>query len=208
VQAGVFVPAAVAFNDLVLGFDVVSGATYQGGVAGELSLSDTSLVLVNRWASAEQRKGELEKGEAVVIKDPYNPKRKLIRQIKSTGKESQWVRFQNQDARYFNVFVLKGYCTIEGTSAISTGKVNVNSVNKRHATVASRSSAKAKSAAPAQVTASCEGENQDSEWDREESIDTDSDTDTDDMIFGPLSLQLIQGAPLAVLTPFKRFGLY
>ena len=87
VKAGIFLPSAVAFNDLVMGFDVVTGATYQGGVPGELSLSDTSLVLVNRWASAEQRKGGLEKGEIVVVKDPYDANRKLIRQIKSTGKE-------------------------------------------------------------------------------------------------------------------------
>ena len=112
-QGLVFVPSAVFVNDILIGFNEVTGDTQLHRPA---TATQKSLVLVNRM-SDKLHGGTLERGDLVVINDPYDPKRNLVRRVVRSGKD--WVRVQDGDSEY-HVYVKDGYCWVEGRGGASS----------------------------------------------------------------------------------------
>ena len=108
-QGQVFVPALVFVNDMIVGVSAVTGDTHVGAVCAKPATK--SWILANRMSSRIHN-GELQRGDVVVVSDPYNPKRTLVRQIARCGKA--WVRVQDGNGAAYHVCIQEGYCWWEG----------------------------------------------------------------------------------------------
>ena len=102
------VPSAVFVNDILLGFNEVTGHTHLHH-ANAAAPDEKSWVLVNRF-SDKLHGGGLQSGDLVVISDPCDPKRNLVRKIVRCGKD--WVRVQDGGHEY-HVYIKGGYCWVE-----------------------------------------------------------------------------------------------
>jgi hypothetical protein len=109
-RALVFVPSAVFVNDVIVGLNEVTGDTGRGPPS---STKEKSLVLVSR-VSSKVHNNELKQGDVVVITDPHDSSRNLVRTVVRCGKE--WVRVHDGDKEY-HVYVQQGYCWVEGRAA-------------------------------------------------------------------------------------------
>ena len=107
-RALMFVPSAVCINDVIVGLKEVTGDTGRGPPSS--SSNEKSIVLVNR-ASSKLHNNELKQGDIVVIADPHDSSRNLVRTVVQCGKE--WVRVLDGDKEY-HVHVQQGYCWVEG----------------------------------------------------------------------------------------------
>jgi hypothetical protein len=106
----VWTPMAVAFHDLVLGVVPVTGDSY--GLKDEQRFGDNkSYILVNKWRGSKMRRGEIQKDELVVLTDPTDPGKRIIRKV--GGLADQWVRVDDGVDAY-HVYVRKGYCWLNG----------------------------------------------------------------------------------------------
>ena len=108
--AAVWTPMCVAFNDLVVGFVPVTGDTYSIKEK-EPKFMDKSWVLVNKWAGTRLRRGECQPEDLVVLTDPSDPKKRIVRQVKALN--DTWVRV-NDGVESYHVYVRKGYCWLDG----------------------------------------------------------------------------------------------
>ena len=108
----VWLPMAVAFNDLVMGVVPVTGDTY-GIKDKEMSsnMKDKSWLIVNKWMGTRLRRGELEKDDLVVLIDPTDPQKRIVRKIEALN--DTWVRVDDGVESY-HVYVRKGYCWLDG----------------------------------------------------------------------------------------------
>jgi hypothetical protein len=106
----VWTPMAVAFHDLVLGVVPVTGDSY--GLKDEQRFGDNkSYILVNKWRGSKMRRGEIEKDDLVVLTDPTDPGKRIIRKV--GGLADKWVRVDDGVDAY-HVYVRKGYCWLNG----------------------------------------------------------------------------------------------
>jgi hypothetical protein len=110
-QGMVFVPAGVFVNDILIGFNQVSGdIQLHNPEAKVVGIDEKSWVLVNRM-SDKLHGGTLQSGDLVVLTDPHDPKRNLVRRIVRCGKD--WIRVKDGDHEY-HVYLKGGYCWVEG----------------------------------------------------------------------------------------------
>ena len=122
-QGLVFAPAAVFVNDILIGFDTVVGDTQLNPtrVVG-YGAEEKSLVLVNRMSDKLHGAG-FESGDFVVMTDPCEPKRNLVRKVVKCGKD--WIRVHD-GANEYHVYIKGGYCWVVGREENSEASPNVN----------------------------------------------------------------------------------
>jgi signal peptidase I len=176
--AVVFIPMGIAFNDLVLGVVPITGDSH--AVRQERAYNgDKSYMLVNKWGGSKMRRGEITLGDLVVMTDPSDPHRRIIRKV--GGMPDQWVRVNDGTGSY-HVYVRKGYCWVEGreTSNTEAEVVSGDQKEKGEAT-------KGKRAAEDTVMEAVKSRH-------------------DSLTFGPISMGLIIGSPIMVVGPMRRFG--
>lgn len=109
-MVAVWTPMAVAFNDLVVGFVPVAGDTY-GIKQNHPKFIDKSWVMVNKWAGTRLRRGEIEPEDLVVLVDPVDQQKRIIRKVKAL--DDTWVRV-NDGVESYHVYVRKGYVWLDG----------------------------------------------------------------------------------------------
>ena len=156
----VWTPMAVAFNDLVVGFVPVTGDTYSTK-ANYPTFTDMSWVVVNKWVGTKLRRGEIEPEDLVVLVDPTNPQKRIIRQVKALN--DTWVRV-NDGVESYHVYIRKGYVWLDGRETKMEGEKGEDKASK--------------------------------------AIKSKHDSVT----FGAVSLGLIVGRPVLVISPLSRLG--
>ena len=84
-----------------------------------LNNSDTSLILVDKLFYALPEGRQVQVGDIVVMYDPYDPSRKIMRRVRATNKE--WVRYQVGGVEYVTI-VPTGKCFVECDPTINDEK--------------------------------------------------------------------------------------
>ena len=83
------------------------------------TFTDVSWVVVNKWAGTRLRRGEIELDDLVVLVDPTNPKKRIIRQVKALN--DTWVRI-NDGVESYHVYIRKGYVWLDGRETKMEGE--------------------------------------------------------------------------------------
>ena len=127
-QGLVFAPAVVFVNDILIGLDTVVGDTQLNPTKSAATtptpcgVEEKSWVLVNRMSDKMHGAG-FESGDLVVMTDPCEPKRNLVRKVVKCGKD--WIRVQD-GANEYHVYIKGGYCWVVGREENSEASPNVN----------------------------------------------------------------------------------
>ena len=165
---------AITFNDNFFGITRVKGETYLCGAPNKpLSHTENSWILVNR--SCEPVENSL-----VVVTDPFEPNRQLVRNIKGVG-EKFILDIENEEI--FPVFLKRGFVYLEALL-----KKTNSDTKQKHNLSSSLSSKKGDT---------------DTNTMFEDTLER-----YDSLIFGATSVSLLRGKPIAVIYPFERAGIY
>lgn len=110
----VSLPVVWIVSDSMIEVVRIQGQTFQKSSSSEVSRADeTSWVVVDK--SAMKICGyEIEKGDLVVLCDPHDPHKKIIRKVSASSED--WIRKKVKDG-FKTVFVPKGYCCLENDSS-------------------------------------------------------------------------------------------
>jgi hypothetical protein len=208
---GIVVPSvAISVNDYFAGVVPVYGDTYRTGAAtanpkatatvsattssleAEPTIFDTdklevTWIVVNRLTGSKWRSSgaefDAQKGDLVVLTDPYHPHCSIVRTIKGVGEE--WIRDSDADGHSFHMFLRKGFCYV-GTPPDAITVVPAEPAKD----AASENAGKGAINTGSTV------------------IETPASTRFDSLEFGPVSRGLLVGPPVFVLWPFRKFGPY
>lgn len=164
----------VTTNDKILGIQKVHGETYVNGIPQKgLSHKEESWVLVDRMpAYPLNLENNKTTRDFMVVTDPYQPTRSIIRRMKGVGEA--WIQDRDEDGSTFHVFIQKSFCYLEAPLS-------------RHGSM--HKSTKYSDSSVSEASA----------------VDPDT-VRYDSFEFGPVSVGLLKGRPLAVLYPLKRAG--
>lgn len=81
-----------------------------------LGNSDRTLILVNKFIYTFPDERQVQVGDIVVMYDPYDPSRKIMRRVRATNKE--WVRYEVGGVEYVTI-VPTGKCFVECDSSLN-----------------------------------------------------------------------------------------
>lgn len=205
---GIYMPCvAITFNDFFIGVKKVQGDTYVRGVSdgnGALIRNQETWILINRYKSEELRRGNpAGKGDLVVMTDPFNPNRSIIRRLRGVGEE--WVRDSDEDGSWFHVYLRKGFCYVDSLfrspPSPMVSKYSNNAAIDTHSAIGTGHNVK--------NSEECK-QNKEANLHVNEAAEhvavENEDRRYDSLQFGPVSLGLLLGSPIMILYPIDRMA--